>query len=108
LDTTSHSGPISKKEDGLQVLSQDGERVIYRGCRPGADGSGNSVLMVMTEAEYPLALNLQHLADEYELKDTLDGCWAARPLELARDRGRTMLVLEDMGGRLVRDRGHFG
>jgi serine/threonine protein kinase len=28
----------------------------------------------------------------------LDGSWAARPLELVRDRGRTMLVLEEQGG----------
>jgi hypothetical protein len=29
------------------------------------------------------------------LKDELDGAWAVRPLELARERGRIMLVFED-------------
>ena len=28
----------------------------------------------------------------------MDGAWAVRPLELERERGRTMLVLEDPGG----------
>jgi len=32
-----------------------------------------------------------------KLKDELDGAWAVRPLELVRERGRTMLVLEDTG-----------
>src|SRR6202043_874464 len=38
---------------------------------------------------------LDRLAREYGLKDELDGAWAVRPLELIRDRGRVMLVLED-------------
>ena len=41
---------------------------------------------------------LDRLAHEYELRDELDSDWAARPLALARERGRTMLVLEDPGG----------
>ena len=32
------------------------------------------------------------------LKDELDGTWAVRPVELVREGGRTMLVLEDPGG----------
>jgi hypothetical protein len=31
------------------------------------------------------------------LKDELDEAWAVRPLELMRDGGRAMLVLEDPG-----------
>src|SRR5262249_58941255 len=30
-------------------------------------------------------------------KDELDGAWAARPIEIVREGGRTMLVLEDAG-----------
>src|SRR4029077_14884065 len=37
-------------------------------------------------------------AHEYGLKDELDGAWAVRPLELVHEVGRTMLVLEDLGG----------
>jgi len=38
------------------------------------------------------------LRHEYELRDELDGAWAVRPLELVREAGRTLLVLEDPGG----------
>jgi serine/threonine protein kinase len=54
-------------------------------------------LAVLPAAEHPTPATLDRLAREYDLKDELDGAWAARPIELVRDRGRTMLVLEDTG-----------
>ena len=45
--------------------------------------------------EHPTPADLDRLAREYALKDELDGPWAVRPLALFRERGRTMLVLED-------------
>jgi serine/threonine protein kinase len=50
---------------------------------------------VLPAAEHPTPATLDRLAREYGLKDELDGAWALRPLELVRERGRTMLVLED-------------
>ena len=82
----------------LQVLGEDGERVFCRGWRDGADGTRQGVLVVLPAAEHPTPSTLDRLAHEYGLKDELDGAWAVRPLELVRDRGRTMLVLEDPGG----------
>jgi serine/threonine protein kinase len=41
---------------------------------------------------------LDCLAHHLKLKDELDSAWAARPIELVREQGRTMLVLEDCGG----------
>ena len=82
----------------LQVLGEDGERVFCRGWRDGADGTRKGVLAVLPAAEHPAPLSLDRLAREYGLKDELDGAWAVRPLELVRDHGRTMLVLEDPGG----------
>jgi serine/threonine protein kinase len=81
-----------------QVLWEDGERVFCRGWRLGDDGNRNAVLVVLPAAEHPSPSSLDRLAHEYELKDELDGAWAVRPLELVRDGGRTMLVLEDPGG----------
>ena len=49
-------------------------------------------------AEHPSPSSLDRLTHEYGLKDELDEAWAVRPLELVRDRGRAMLVLEDAGG----------
>src|SRR5712675_2436508 len=78
----------------LQVLWEDGERVFCRG-ESHANGDRTSVLAVLPAAEHPTPASLDRLAREYELKDELDGAWAVRPLELVRERGRIMLVLED-------------
>jgi len=56
------------------------------------------VLVVLTAEQRPLPASLDRLAREYELKDELDGAWAARPLALAREGGRPALLLEDSGG----------
>src|SRR5262247_1305109 len=93
-----HSPNGAYSDGGSQVLWQDGERVFRRGWRLGDDGQQRAVLMVLPAAEHPPRQSLDRLTHEYELKDELDGAWAARPLELARDAGRTVLVLEDAGG----------
>ena len=79
----------------FRVLWEDGDRVFCRGRRRSADGDRDAVLVVLPAAEHPTPASLDRLAHEYGLKDELDGAWAVRPLELVRDRGRTMLVLED-------------
>jgi PAS domain S-box-containing protein len=76
-------------------LWEDGERVFCRERRPDADGKLSNVLIVMPAAEHPTPASLDRLAHEYALKDQLDGAWAVRPLALIRERGRTMLMLED-------------
>ena len=81
----------------LQVLWEDGERVFCRGWRADGDGRG-SVLAVLPAAEGPHPAVLDRLAHEYELRDELDAAWAARPLALVREGGRTALLLEDPGG----------
>ena len=81
----------------LQVLWEDGERVFCRMWRAGADGSRQAVMAVLPAPESP-APGGNRLAHEYGLKDHLDGAWALRPLDLVRERGRTMLVLESPGG----------
>src|SRR5467141_2395822 len=82
--------------NSLQVLWEDGERVFCRGERH-ADGDRAAVLAVLATAEHPTPATLDRLAREYALKDELDGAWAVRPIELVREGGRTMLVLEDTG-----------
>jgi PAS domain S-box-containing protein len=82
----------------LQVLWEDGERVFCKGWRDTADGERHAILAVLPAEQHPTPGSLNRLTHEYELKDYLDGAWAARPLELVRERGRIMLVLEDTGG----------
>ena len=59
------------------------------------------MLAVLPAAEHPTPASLDRLAHEYGLKDELDAAWMVQPLELVRDRGRAMLVLEDPDSELV-------
>src|SRR5215475_1920947 len=85
-------------DGGSQVLWEDGERVFHRSWRLDNHGKRRSVLIVLAAADNPSRSSLDRLTHEYALKDELDATWAVRPLELVRDAGRTMLVLEDAGG----------
>src|SRR5215831_10132119 len=76
---------------------RDGERVFCRGWRLGDDGSRNAVLVVLPAADGPWRSSVDRLTHEFALKDELDGAWAARPIEIVREGGRAMLVLEDAG-----------
>ena len=95
--------PFDGEEEGsLRVLLEDGgHRVFCRGWRLRADGQRLAVLAVVPAVEHPPPDTVDRLAHEYGLKDELDGAWAVRPLELVRERGRAMLVLEDPGGELL-------
>src|SRR5271154_6057628 len=83
---------------GLQVMWEDGERVFCGGWRQSAHEEQRAALIVLPAGERPSPASLDRLTHEYELKDELDGAWAARPSELVREHDRTMLVLEDPGG----------
>jgi serine/threonine protein kinase len=92
---TTSSWLLINGDDGPEVLWSDGERVFCREWRPNADGKLDSVLLVTLTADHPRSASLDQFAHEYALRDELDGGWAVRPLELIRERGRTLLVLED-------------
>ena len=82
----------------LQILWEDSKRALCRGRRRDAGGGLASVLIEFLVAEHPPPLALDRLAHEHGLKDELDAAWAARPLDLVREGGRTALLLEDLGG----------
>jgi PAS domain S-box-containing protein len=90
-----HLNSSSRGADDLKVLWADGERVF---CRGESDGDGAGVLVVRPAAEHPSLATLDRLAHEYELRDELDAAWAAKPLELMRERGQTILLLQDPAG----------
>src|SRR6516165_6293481 len=93
-----HSLNVAHSDDSSQVLWKDSERIFHRGWRLDDDGKRRDVLIASPAADHPSRSSLERLTHEYELKDELDGAWAVRPLDLVRDAGRTMLVLEDAGG----------
>ena len=81
--------------DGVPALLwEDGERRFYKVWRNGTEGTRRPYLAVLPAAGDPTPGSLNRLAHEYELKDQLDAAWAVRPLELVRERGATVLVLE--------------
>jgi PAS domain S-box-containing protein len=86
----------SDGNSGFQVLWEDGERVFCRGISHGDDTT--LVLAVLPASEHPAPAVLDRLAHEYELRDELDPAWAARPLKLVRERGQTILLLQDPAG----------
>ena len=89
---------VAYSDGSSQVLWEDGERVFSRGWRLDDNGNRLAVLLVAPAADHQSRTRLDRLTHEYELKDELDGAWAARPLALMRDAGRTVLVLDDLGG----------
>src|SRR5262244_2730968 len=93
-----HSQSGEYLDGDSKILWEDGERVFRRGWRLDDDGKQHTVLTVVPAADHPSRSSLDRLTHEFELKDELDGAWAVRPLDLVRDAGRTVLVLEDAGG----------
>src|SRR5262250_2550998 len=93
-----HSLNDEYSDGNSQVLWEDGERVVRRSWQLDDNGGRRPVLIVQPAADHPARSTLDRLTHEHELKHELDGAWAVRPLELVRDAGRTMLMLEDAGG----------
>src|SRR5579862_144891 len=89
---------VSGQYDARQVLWQDSERVFCRLLRGDAEGPRHAFIPIFDGANPPALESVKRLSQEYELKDYLDGAWALRPVELLREPGRTMLVVEYAGG----------
>src|SRR5258705_12261567 len=79
----------------LETLREGAEFTLYRGRQHGYP---SPVLVAALAAEEPSPQSLRRLEHEYSLSAELEPAWAARPLALTRQEGRTMLVLEDPGG----------
>ncbi|MCU1262437.1 MAG: multi-sensor signal transduction multi-kinase, partial [Bryobacterales bacterium] len=89
----------------LEPLREGPDFTLYRGRQRGHP---SPVLAVALSAEQPQGL--RRLEHEYSLAAELDHEWAAKPLALTRQEGRTILILTDPGGKpldlvLERDQG---
>src|ERR1700732_2412943 len=89
---------IELSRDVLETLREDGEFVLYRSRWKGDLPAG---LVLAPVLEHPSIGSLKRLEHQYSLRPELDAEWAARPVILARRKGRTMLVIEDSGGRTL-------
>jgi len=79
----------------LETLRKDEELILYR-ARSKDDGT--QVLVLSLVAGHPKPESLTRLEHEYCLREELDPTWAARPIAIARDRERPVVLLEDPGG----------
>jgi len=91
--------PSAGREDQFQILRSDGQRML---CRIGSDVAATSdryaFLSVPSAAGHATPYSINRLTHEFELRDHLDNEWALTPLELVRECGWTMLVIEYPGG----------
>jgi PAS domain S-box-containing protein len=94
---TSESEDTQVRFGQMQMLWQDGDRAFYRASRDEPGGARLTFMLVIPVSENPAAEILDRLAHAYDLRNRLVAPWAVRPLDLVRERGRTMLVLEDPG-----------
>src|SRR5580704_2204355 len=81
----------------LDVLWEDGERIFCRIWRVDAIGERKEIMAVRCAAEGPASATMARLTHEYKLRDYLDGAWALRPIELMKEHGQAVLVLETQG-----------
>jgi hypothetical protein len=94
------------ENNSVEVLWRDAGRVFCRLCRNDTEGERHAFIPIPPGVEHLTLESINRLTCEHELKNYLETTWALRPLELVRDRGQTMLVVNYTGGepldRLVR------
>src|SRR5580700_6320085 len=86
------------ENDSIEVLWQDAGRVFCRLWRNDAEGEKHAFIPIPADVERPTLESVNRLTREHELKSYLDSAWALRSLELVRERGQTMLVVDYTGG----------
>lgn len=86
------------RDAALQLLWQDGERVLWRGWRPASGDRQPPLLAVSLVADDPARSSLERLAHEFALREELGADWAVRPVDLVRNGTKPVLLLEDPGG----------
>ena len=79
------------------MLWQDDERIVRRAWRYDPDRGSQAILVVIAAVERPTPSVVNRLTHEYGLKRTISTA-GGRPLDLAREHGRTILVLESPEG----------
>jgi PAS domain S-box-containing protein len=79
----------------LELLRESADFSLYRGRQ---HGNPSPILVIALSADQPSPQSLRRLEHEYSLAAALDPAWAATPLALTRQAGRTILVLKDPGG----------
>src|SRR5262245_60781402 len=82
------------EDDSLEVLWRDTGRAFCTLRRSDANRETHAFIPIPFGSENPSVESVNRLTHEYGLQDYLDGGWALRPLDLVRERGQTMLVVD--------------
>ncbi len=87
------------ENDSVEVLWRDAGRVFCTlSQQHNAKGQRHAFVPIPAAAEHPTLESVDRLAHEHELRSYLDDAWALRPLELVRERGHTLLVVDYTDG----------
>ena len=86
------------ENDSVEVLWRDSGRAFCKLWRNDTQGEKHAFIPNPAGVEHPTLDSINRLTHEHELKSHLDSAWALRPLELVRERGQTMLVVDYTGG----------
>ncbi|GJH28980.1 AAA family ATPase [Caballeronia novacaledonica] len=78
----------------LRPLRQEAEFTVYRGINPDT----LTPIVALAAARQASPQTVRRLEHEWSLAAELDPAWAAIPVALTRDSGRTTLFLHDPGG----------
>jgi PAS domain S-box-containing protein len=87
------------ENDHVEMLWRDPERVFCRLRRNNIAGEKHAFIPVTAVAERPSLESVNRLVHEHELKSHLDTPWALRPVQLIRERGQTLLVVNYTRGK---------
>src|SRR3954447_14723260 len=86
------------EHESVEVLWQEAGCAFCRLGRDGPAGITHAFIPLLSRPQHPTLESINRLTHEYELRDSIAGDWALRPLELVSEHGRTMLVVEYVGG----------
>jgi PAS domain S-box-containing protein len=86
------------ENDSVEELWRDAGRAFCRLSRNDAEGEKHAFIPIPANADHPTLESINRLTHEHELKNYLENTWALRPLELVRERGQTLLVVDYTGG----------
>jgi serine/threonine protein kinase len=89
------SSVIELSKHGFEPLRRDEDTILYRGRR---EKDLSQVLVLAPATEEPGRESVRRLEHEYALREELDPAWAVRPIALAFNWNRPVLVLRDPGG----------
>ena len=81
----------------VEPLRKEQEFVLYRGH--SKEPRAPSVLLLATVSPRPVPETLKKMEHEYSFRNELDTSWAVRPINLAQCEERSVLILEDPGGK---------